>query len=109
MKGRTLADQRKMKAGGVTQMQAGRAVPGMNDRMGRAMADSGMRGNMPAAPGARYNRGMEDRMGRAMLRANVNSNPALRQRPPMPGGGPLPSMPTVAKKGGMMYRKGGKC
>jgi hypothetical protein len=99
MKGRTLADQKKMKVGGVTKMQAGRSVPGMKDRMGRAMADAGMRGNMPAAPGAKYNRGMEDRMGRAMFRADVLGNRPTPSAPPQP----------MMSKGGKTYRKGGKC
>jgi PAB1-binding protein PBP1 len=47
MKGRTLADQKKMKVGGVTKMQAGRSVPGMKDRMGRAMFRADVLGNRP--------------------------------------------------------------
>lgn len=93
MKGRTLADQNKMKMGGATKMFMGGVSPSKKTGVPGQGPKVGALSRMPLTPDRRA--ALMDRAGRAM----PAPTPDRMGR----------AMPQMAKTGGKMYRKGGKC
>jgi hypothetical protein len=94
MKGRTLADQKKMKMGGATKMFMGGVSPSKKTGVPGQGPKVGALSRMPLTPDRRA--ALMDRAGRAM--PNMTADRVGRAMPRQ-----------MAKKGGKMYRNGGKC
>lgn len=102
MKGRTLADQKKMKVGGVTKMQMGGSTPTQTQiasAKNKARLAARAENPMTAAPVPQRQGDLSPSRQAQVASAKNKARLAARPAP----------MPSPMKKGGMAYRKGGKC
>ena len=102
MKGRTLADQKKMKMGGVTKMNIGGGTGGSKlSKFGSAINANKAARNAPPPPVPKKVAPVPPRRGSVM--APVAGKPRTLAAAPV-SAMPLPGM----KMGGKTYRKGGR-